>query len=155
MRLHAGPAVYGTITVGAILAAESAASETYVDTVGAASVAILLVWLAGAYSDFTEDRLELRKGFTLAGFGRALASEVTIIAAAAIPLLELVVFWVAGVKLTSGVTAAVWTSAAMVVIVELAVGFRAGLRGRQLAAHASFGAVFGLLIIALKLILHR
>lgn len=155
MLPNAGAAVYGTITVGAILAAESAGSETYRDTVGAVSLAILLVWLAGAYAEFTEDRLELRRGFTLAGFGRALVHEVGIIAAAAIPLVEVVVFWVSGGALTSAVTAAVWTTAAMVVIVEFVVGLRAKLRGRKLVAHTALGAVFGLLIILLKLVLHH
>lgn len=155
MRANAGPAVYGIITVGAILAAESAKSETYADTVGAVAVAILVVWLAGAYSEFTEDRLELRKAFTVSGFRRALGHEVMILVAAAIPLVELILCWVAGVSLPSGVTAAVWTTAGMVVIVELLVGLRARLRGRQLAAHTALGALFGLLIIALKLILHH
>jgi hypothetical protein len=154
MLPNAGAAVYGTITVGAILAAESAGSETYGDTVGAVSVAILLVWLAGAYAEFTEDRLELRKGFTLGGFGRALAHEVGIIAAAAIPLVEVVIFWVTGGTLTSAVTAAVWTTAAMVVTIEVVVGLRAELRGRKLAAHTALGALFGVLIIALKFVLH-
>lgn len=155
MLPNAGAAVYGTITVGAILAAESAGSETYIDTVGAVLIAILLVWLAGAYAEFTEDRLELKKGFTLAGFRRAVVHEVGIIAAAAIPLVEVVIFWVSGGALSSAVTAAVWTSAAMVVTIEVLVGLRARLRGRKLAAHTALGAVFGLLIIVLKLVLHH
>lgn len=155
MLPNAGAAVYGTITVGAILAAESAASETYGDTVGAVAVAILLVWLAGAYAEFTDDRLEVRKGFTLGGFRRALAHEVGIIVAAAIPLVEVIIFWATGGKLTSAVTAAVWTTAAMVVIVEALVGLRAKLRGQKLLVHTALGALFGVLIIALKLILNH
>ena len=155
MRLYAGAAVYGTITVGAILAAESAASETYGETIGSVFVAMLLFWLAGAYSDFTEDRLLRREGFTLEGFAQALTHEVTIIVASAIPLLVLVICWAAGVPRTTAVTAAIWTSAGMVVIVEVAVGLRAKLTGPQLAVHTALGVVFGLLIIGLKLILQH
>jgi len=154
MLPSAGAAVYGTITVGTLLAAESG-SETYGETIAAVSVAIVLVWLAGAYAEFTESRLLSRRGFTLHGFGEALAREVPIIIAAAIPLLALVICWAAGVELLTAVTAAIWTSAAMVVVVEVVVGVRAKLTLRQLAVHTALGAVFGLLIIALKLILHH
>jgi hypothetical protein len=150
-----GAAVYGTITVGTLLAAEGGGSETYGDTLAAVSIAIVLVWLAGAYADFTESRLLRRQGFTLGGFAAGLAHELTIVLAAAPPLLTLVICWAAGVPLTSAVTAAIWTSVAMVVIVEVVVGLRARLNGQQLAMHTALGALFGLLIIALKLVLHH
>jgi hypothetical protein len=150
-----GAAVYGTITVGTLLAAEGGGSETYPETIGAVSVAIVLVWLAGSYADFTESRLQLRQGFTLRGFAAGLAHEVMIIVAAAPPLATLLICWASEVSLTLAVTAAIWTSVAMVVIVELVVGLRANLTRRQLAAHTALGALFGLLIIALKLVLHH
>jgi hypothetical protein len=155
MLPSAGAAVYGTITVGALLAAESAKSESYGATVGAVALAIILVWIADSYSEFAEQRLEHRTTITLSGFAQALARELPIIAAAAIPLLGLLICWAAGVALTTAVTAAVWISAAMVAIEELFVGLRAGVRGRQLATQTALGALFGLAIIGLKLILRH
>jgi hypothetical protein len=77
-----------------------------------------------------------------------------IIAGAAIPLVALLICWVAQVRLTSAVAAAVWTSTAMIVIVEVAAGVRAELSARALMTQTAMGTVFGLLVIALKLVLH-
>ena len=154
MLPNPGAVVYGTITVGALLAAESAGRETYGETVGAVLLALLVYWLAHAYSDFTEHRLEQNQSFTLGGLARTLAHELMILAGAAIPLLALVVCWIGQVGLASAVTAGVWTSAAMIVVVEVLAGVRAELRGRDLAAQIALGALFGLLVIALKVVLH-
>lgn len=146
--------MYGTITVGALLAAESAKRETYAGTVGAVVIAMLLYWLAHAYSDFTEHRLEESQPLTLVGLTRTLAHELMILAGAAIPLLALLIGWAAGVGLTNAVTAAIWTSGAMIVVVELVAGLRAELTARALVAQTATGALLGLLVIALKLVLH-
>jgi hypothetical protein len=145
--------VYGTITVGALLAAESARRETYADTVGAVAIALLVYWLAHAYSEFTEHRLELQEPITLDGVARSLVHGLSIIAGASIPLLALLVAWVAGAALTSAVAAALWTAAAVIVVVELAAGVRARLSAGALIAQTAVGALFGLLVIALKLVL--
>jgi hypothetical protein len=76
------------------------------------------------------------------------------IVGAAIPLAALLVCWIAGVRLTSAVAAALWTSAATIVIVEVVAGVRAKLAAAALMAQAAVGALFGLLVIALKLVLH-
>jgi hypothetical protein len=154
MSASPGAVVYGTITVGALLAAESARRETYADTVGAVAIALLLYWLAHAYSGFVEHRLERKQPLTLGGLACALADELPIVAGAAIPLLALLICWVAGVHLTDAVTAAIWTSAAMIVIVEVVAGVRAELVAGAMVAQTAIGAFFGLLVIALKLILH-
>ncbi len=153
MLRNPGGVVYGTITVGALLAAESAQRETYAETAGAILIALLAYWLAHAYSELTQQRLEHRQPITRAGVAHALAEGLTIIAGAAIPLLALLVCWVAGAQLTSAVTVALWTSAAIIVIVEVIAGLRAHLAARALMAQTAVGVVFGLLVIVLKLIL--
>jgi hypothetical protein len=154
MLLNPGAVIYGTITVGALLAAESARRETYAGTVGAVAIALVVYWLAHAYSDFTEHRLEQQQPLRISTLAHTLAHELMIIAGAAIPLLALLICWAVGAQLTTAVTAAIWTSAAMIVIVEVVAGLRAKLSGRELAAQTACGAVFGLLVIALKVVLH-
>ena len=154
MLPNPGAVVYGTITVGALLAAESAKRESYAGTVAAVAIAMLVYWLAHAYSEFTEDRLEQNQPLTLVGLRRTLVHELMIVAGAAIPLLELLICWSAGVRLTSAVTAAIWTSAAMIVLIEVLAGVRAKLSPRALVAQTAIGALFGFLVIALKLVLH-
>jgi hypothetical protein len=154
MLRNPGAAVLGTITVGALLAAESAKRETYADTVGAVAIALLVYWLAHAYSEFTTQRLERREPLTLDRVTRTLIHGLKAIAGAGIPLAALLVCWIAGARLTSAVAAAIWTSAATIVIVEVVAGMRAELAPGALIAQAAVGALFGLLVITLKLVLH-
>jgi hypothetical protein len=154
MPANPAGAVYGTITVGALLAAESAQRETYPRTLGAVVIALLLYWLAHSYASFAARRMLLGERLNIRGLAWTMAHELSILIGAAVPLVALLIWWAAGAKLTSGVDAAIWTSAAMIVILELAVGLRARLHGRELLAQAALGAVLGLLVIALKLVLH-
>lgn len=155
MLPNTGGLVYGTVTVGALLAAESATHETYGETVGAVAIALLIYWLAHAYSEFTEHRLEHGEPLRLQTLRRTLAHELTIIVGAAVPLLALLICWLAGATLGSAVTVAIWTSVVVIVAVEVTAGVRAELTGRELMTQIAFGALFGLLVVALRLVLHR
>jgi hypothetical protein len=154
MRFNPAGAVYGTIAVGALLAAESATRETYAETVGAVVITLVVYWLAHAYAQFTGRRLERGEPLALAALTRSLAHELAILAGAAIPLIPLIGWWIAGGKLADAVTAAIGTSAALIVVIELIAGIRAELSGRELLKQTSFGALLGLLVITLKLVLH-
>ena len=70
------------------------------------------------------------------------------------PFLVLMICWAFGASLYTAVTTAIWTSAAMVVAIEVLIGLRAELTGRQLVLQSAFGAFLGLLIIALRIVLH-
>ena len=154
MPANPAAAVYGTITVGALLAAESAQRETYPRTLGAVVIALLLYWLAHSYASFAARRLLLGERLNVRGLAWTMAHELPILIGAAIPLVTLLISWAAGAKLTSGVDAAIWTSAAMILVVELAAALRARLFGREFVAQAMVGALLGTLVIALKLVLH-
>jgi hypothetical protein len=151
---NAGGAIYGTITVGALLGAEGSAHETYLATIAAALAAMVLYWVAHAYATHTEERLNDGTELTLSGVGKALAHEVTVLTGAALPLLTLVLFGLAGARLQTAVIAATWSAAAMIVAIELVAGIRAELTGRELAAQTAIGAALGCLVIAVRIILH-
>jgi NADH:ubiquinone oxidoreductase subunit 6 (subunit J) len=153
MIRNTGAVLYGTITVGALLAAESAKRETYGRTVGAVAIAMVLYWLVHAYSGFTEQRVARNQPLALSDLARTLAQELMIIGGAALPLLALLVCWATGASLSSAVNVAVWTSAVMILIVEVVAGVRAELSGRELVAQTAFGASFGLLVIILNVLL--
>jgi hypothetical protein len=146
--------VYGPITVGALLAAESAQRETYGETIGAVAIALLAYWLEHSYATYTSRRLREGKPLELAELGRTLARELSIVVGAAIPLVSLLAWWAAGGRLTSAVTAAVWTAAAVILVIEVLIGLRARLTGRDLVAQTALGATLGVLVIALRAVLH-
>jgi hypothetical protein len=154
--MPANPArlVYGTILVATLLSAESAKQETYAETVGAVVIALLLYWLANSYAEFTGDRIEKSEHFSYAGLLQTGRQELALLLGAAVPLLVLLICWAAGAALTTAVIAAIWTAAAVIVVTEVVIGIRAELRGRELIRQSAFGAVLGLLVITLRVLLH-
>jgi hypothetical protein len=154
MLRNPGAVVYGMIAVGSILAAESTGRESYAATVGAVVIALLAYSIAHAYAEFAQDRLERKEPLSLDGLGRNLVRGLMIDVGAAIPLLVLLVCWITGAALNGAVTAAIWTSAGMIVLVELVAGLRAELSGRALILQTAIGALFGVFVIGLKLVLH-
>jgi hypothetical protein len=146
--------VYGTIAIGALLTAESAQSETYAKSVVAVVVTLLLYWLAYSYAEFTGQRLEKGEPFEFGELATAAVKELSVLIGASIPLFVLLIFWAAGARLATAVSAAIWSSAAMIVIIEFVVGLRASLTGRQLVMQTGFGAFLGLLVLTLRIVLH-
>jgi hypothetical protein len=146
--------IYGTIMIGTLLAAESTKRETYARTVGAVVLAICLYWLVHGYARFAAHRLRERLPLELAGLARALAQELSIVLGAAPPLLAVAVCWIVGASLATAVAAAIWADVATIVAIELLAGMRADLRGRDLMFQTLLGALLGLLIIVLRLVLH-
>jgi hypothetical protein len=154
MRANPAGAIYGTITVGALLAAETAQRETYADTVGALVLALLLYWLAHSYARSVGTRLQDEEPLSLDGFRKSLVHELPILGGACVPLLALVIFGLAGAKLNTAVTAAVWTTAIVIVLLEVVAAIRAEAKGRELALQTAVGIGLGLLVIAINAVLH-
>ena len=146
--------LYGTLAVGALLAAESARRETYAKTIAAVVITLVLYWLAHSYAEFTGRRLANKEPFEFSGLVQTFVRELSILIGASIPLLVLLIWWAAGGSLTAAVGAAIWTSASMIVLIELVAGLRAQASGSELLKQAAFGAVLGLGVIALRVILH-
>ncbi len=117
-------------------------------------VALVLYWVAHAYAGFAGGRLKEGEPLTLEGLGQALLHELGLLAGAAMPLLALVLFDIAGASLASALTAGTFTAAAMVVVIELVAGIRAELTGRELIGQTALGALLGCLVIAVHAILH-
>lgn len=151
---NAGGLIYGTLVVGALLSAESTRHETYAATIGAVVLALALYSLTHAYSDLAEERLERHVPLTLAALGRTLLHELTIDAGAVVPLLTLLIAWAVGANLGTAVTAAIWASAGVIVVIEVIAAVRAEITGRRLAIQIAAGVLFGLGVILLQVILH-
>jgi hypothetical protein len=147
---NAAGVVYGVITVGALMAAESGRHESYIDTLGSALIATLLYWLAHAYADLLGRRLATGDRLTGAALGRALAHDWAIVRGAALPLLALVIAWLAGASQEAGLTAALRTAVVTVVVFELLAGIRAKSTPGELLLKGAVGVTMGLAILALK-----
>lgn len=153
-RIDFRAAIYGTISVGALLAAESAPQETYLETVIAVVLTLLLYVLAHTYAEYTGERLREGEPLRFEQFRRTAAREAWLLPGAGVPLVALLVCWLVGASLSTAVNVAVWTSAVMVVLLEFTAGVRAEESGRDLAVDTAVGALVGLLVIALRYVLH-
>jgi hypothetical protein len=149
-----GGTVYGILAIGALLAAESGEHESYLDTLASAAIAAALYWVAHAYAELLGQRLAERERLCASALARALAHDWAIMRGAALPLLAIVVAWVAGASQQTAVIAALWSAIVSVVAFELLAGVRARAGARELVFDAGVGAALGLTILALKIVLH-
>jgi hypothetical protein len=149
-----GGLVYGTILIAALLSAESAKVETYVETLAGVALTEVIYWLALSYSEFAGDRAADGEPFTFKGFRRSAQHEFAVSEGALVPILVLLGCWIGGVGLHNGIRFSIWASAVMIVLAELVIGVRSDQHGRELAISAGLGVLFGLLVISLRLILH-
>lgn len=146
--------VYGTVTVAALLAAESARRETYVKTVVSVAVTLILYWLAHAYAEYAGHRIEHEEHFAYGGLARTAVHEFAVVIGAVIPLAVLLGCWAFGAALPAAVSAAIWTAIGTIVALELGIGIRAGVSGGELVKQTLFGALLGVLVIVLRIVLH-
>lgn len=146
--------VYGVITIGALMAAESAQHETYAEALGSALVATALYWLAHAYADVLGRRVATGKPLSTGSLAEALIHDLAIVRGATIPLLALAIAWLVGASVEAGLTAAVRTAVVTIVVFEIVAGVRAKSTRSELLLQGAFGLTMGLGILALKSIVH-
>jgi hypothetical protein len=147
-------AVYGLITIGALLAAESGLRDTYPETVGSAAIAVVLYWFAHSYADVLGLRLLAEHRLGRRELWETFVQDWAIARGAALPLLALLVAWVSGASQVTAVTAGIWTAVASLIAYELAAGIRSRARPVELVFEVLVGATMGLGLLALRALLH-
>jgi hypothetical protein len=154
MPLNAARVVYGTIVVAVLLSAETAAKETYGKTLVAVMLAVLAYWFAHSYAESAAGRMSNRSQLTVAELLHSMRHELPIVLGATLPLVPVLISWIAGSSLSTAVSDAIWTAAALIVVYEFVAGLRAELSGVRLIAQTLVGAALGVLVIVLKLVIH-
>jgi hypothetical protein len=142
--------VFGLITVGALVAAESQIHDTYPEIVGSVALAMVLYWFAHSYSDLLGRRLTSGEHLHWRLILHALGHELAIIKGATLPLVALVLCWIAGAPAHTATNIAVWTAAASLVLVEIAAGVRSRATRRELVIDGVVGVALGLGVLALR-----
>lgn len=151
---NAEGAVHGAVVIGVLFAAEDAVQVGYAETIAAAAVVLALYWLTSLYAYNLAARLRTRDSVNRGLFWRSCVHELTVIEGGFIPVLVVLVYWIAGASVTRGVTAAVGATAITIVVLELVAAWRTRLRPKRRLLQACAGVAMGLAIIALKLMLH-
>ncbi len=151
---NAGGAVYGTVMIGVLFAAEDADGLGYTDAVAAALIVLVLYWLTNLYTYALGTRLRTGEPLTANVIWRSCVHELPIVEGALVPLLVLLGSWAAGASVATGVSIATWTTAGTIVVLEFGAGWRSGLGLGRLLLQGALGAAIGFAIVGLKLLLH-
>jgi hypothetical protein len=147
-------AIYGVLTIGALLTAEAGLHEKYIDTVGSAVIAVCLYWLAHGYATMVGWGIEGGERMSVGSLGRALLHDSSIVSGAAVPVLVLLICWLVGADQSTAVTADLWSILACLVVFELLAGLRTSATRGQLVIGVGVALLMGAGILALRVILH-
>jgi hypothetical protein len=146
--------VYGTIAVGAVLAAESTRSDTFPDTVVATVLILILYWVAHTYAAVVGERVKTRASLPADELWRVFLHEGAIVKGAATPIAVLLVLWAAGVSFATAVTASLWSSAVVLAAFETVVALRSDMSVLQRVVQILVGTLLGAGILVVHLLLH-
>jgi len=151
--------IYGTIAVGAVLAAESTVRDTFGETIEATLIALVMYWLAHTYADVVGQRLGSTSasgaGLSPGRLWSALTKELAIVKGATIPILVLALSWAARTSVGTAVVASLWASAVMLAYFEVVAAIKTRDRWFRIALESLFGIALGAGLLVLHGILRH
>jgi hypothetical protein len=147
-------AVYGTITCGALLAAEASSNESFLAAAGAVAVTLVLYALAHGYAQELGQRLDEGVAMSWTRLRHLAVNEASLLRGAAVPLVAMLVAGAAGAGVSGAELAGLIAAVVTLVALELIAVARARLRGAELVAHLGVGVLLGVGILALRVLLH-
>jgi hypothetical protein len=151
LGLRSNPAgvIFGTITVGAVLAGENAKGETVATSVEVALLVVALFWVVHAWSDDTGERLEHHRRLAWRPFVDALEHQGSILRAVLLPVVALFVAGLAGASDATALWVGTMTCAVSLVLIELVSALRNRLPVTQVLVETAAGATFGCVLLTL------
>jgi hypothetical protein len=147
--------VYGLLAIATLLAAETGLHESYLDTLLSAVVAGTTYWLLHAYSTALGRRLAGGERLNTRTLAAALSHERALLRGGAIPMATLILAWVTGIELETGVAVALWVSVVALVAFEVLAGIRVHAGPAELALDTAVGLVLGVAVVVIRLVLHH
>ena len=149
------PAIYGTILSTALIAAysEDPGSDP-LQVAAAVLVAALIFWLAHAYADVLARGLALRERASFARARAELAREWPMVTGAILPILPLLLAPLGVLSDYGAENAAIISGVGLLGIVGIAIAWRRGEGLVGIAFNATGCILFGVVVVALKAIVH-
>jgi hypothetical protein len=146
--------IYGTITAGALLAAEADRHETFWQVGGSVALALIVVWFAHAYATGVAARMHSGGGRPIYNLMRGMLHELALLRGAFVPLFVLLLAGVCGANLVTAETAALISAAVLLVVLEVLVGLRSSLRPAEMGVQVVVSALIGVSVLVLRVIVH-
>jgi hypothetical protein len=157
LGLDANPAgvIFGTITVGAVLAGENAKGESVTTSIEVALLVVALFWAVHAWSDDTGERLEQRRRLQWRPLVATLEHQASILRSVLVPVAALVVAGLAGASDATALWIGTLTCAVSLVVIELISALRNRLPAHQVLVETAACAAFGCGLLVLHfLVVH-
>jgi hypothetical protein len=149
------PAIYGAILSTALIAAYSEDSGSDPLQIAAAVlVAALIFWLAHAYADVLARGLALRERASVSRARTELGREWPMVMGALLPILPLLLAPLGVLSDYGAENAAIISGVALLGLVGALIAWRRGEGLLGMAFNASGSALFGVVVVALKAIVH-
>jgi hypothetical protein len=147
-----GSLIYGLLTVGAVISAESGTTLHQGREILTAAAAVILYFLIHAYSTLLGNRLNGAGVLGSRELGRALRDESAILRGASVPVLAMVLALLLGANANTMEWVGILTAVFLLVLFEILAGLRSHLDRRWAWLQAAIGAGFGLLLAMLKVL---
>lgn len=145
--------VYGFITVGAVIAAESGAGIPLQRSILATLVVLILYWCAHAYSSLLGARLQDGKAISLRSLSHALRKEWALMRGASLPIVAMILVWIFHGSAPAAEWAGILTVVALLILLEVAAGLRSKLSGWGIFLQGCVGIAFGAGLVAIRALL--
>ena len=148
-------AIYGTILSTALIAAYSEDPGSDPGQIAAAVlVAALVFWVAHAYADLLAHGVVYRHSGGFARFRVELAAEWPMVTGALLPILPLLLSPLGVLSDDAAEDAAIATGVALLGLVGIVIAMRRGSGLIGVALSAASSALFGVIVVALKALVH-
>ena len=145
--------VYGIITVGAVLAAESVHPASVWGDIGATVIVLLVYWMAHSYSALFGLRLNNREAWSWTLARSTMRREWAIVRGASGPIFVMLILALSGQRSLHVVLGGLIASLVLLVLFEVLAGFRARLGLGELLVQAAMSVLLGLLILLARALL--
>lgn len=146
-------AVYGTVTVVAVIAAVSHNEDSAARVLGFAAISSLAIWAIHVYADVLTSAGVHAMPMS-AALRRGLGSETGVLFGVTVPLLVLLLGTTAAVDDDRAIWAAIWSGVILLTLNPLVWLRRQGNSWASSLAAAAAGGLIGLLLVGLKVVLH-
>jgi len=147
---HAEGVVYGIITVGAVIAIESASDLAPSHDIAGTILVLLVYWMVHSYSTVMGNLFRTKEAWHWGLVKDTMRDEFSIMRGAALPIIMMTIFALCGAGSTEVMWAGLVTVIVLIMAFQAVAGARAGLRGLALWAQLAVGLFFGLFLIVIK-----
>ncbi len=146
-------AIYGQIVVMSVLVVFGADPDPQAaSVVVTVFVTSTVFWLAHVYAHLLGERIERKRGATWAEMRRVAASESSIVQAATLPLLAVVLSLVGVSSTEQAVDIGIFVSLTQLALLGFYAAYRGGVRGWGMLLSGVISLAFGLLIVIAKIL---